>query len=675
MGNNDIENAELMAELIALRQRVTELEARHQELELKLNDSETRYQHLIDQSPLGIAIHCEGMVVYANTVATRILGANNPAEIIGRPTFDFIHPDNYQMMQERGQKIIEESWHAPLIEQKLVRLDKSLIDVETVGMATTYQGKPAILGILSDITHRKKAETALEEAEARYRTLVEQLPAITYIVEIDDQGGQTIYISPQVKTLLGFTQEEWIADRNLWIKQLHPADKERVVAAVKHKDISGEALDLEYRVLTADNRVVWFRNKQTTLRDEAAGQPRYTHGIMLDITEQKRLEEQLYQTQRLEALGQMAGGVAHNFNNVLTALIGHTELALLSLPPEHPAFADMEAVRRSAQRAAGLTYQLLAFTRHQVVYPITLKLNELLVNMEPILRQLLSDTIELLILPSPNLGQVKVDAAQIEQVIINLVLNARDAMPDSGRLTIETANITLDAGYVSQHTDVFPGDYVMLSVSDTGIGMTQEVKAHIFEPFFTTKEVGKGTGLGLSAAFGIVKQNGGNITVYSEPTQGTTIKIYLPRFYNNSSDKPAQNRAKEETILLPKTQRTILLVEDEPIVRELALRILNQQDYQVLVAKNGQEALNLVQSQPGQGIDLLITDVGLPQMGGDILAKHLQTMYPSLKIIFMSGYTEKAIAQRGVLSKNIEVISKPFSPRVFLEKVRSTLEV
>ena len=533
MGNEDTENVQLMAELMTLRQRVAELETSQQELELKLNDSEIRYQGLIDQSPLGIALHCEGIVVYVNTVAARILGAENPEEIIGRPTWDFVHPDNYEMMQERGQRIIEEAWNAPLIEQKLIRVDKSLVDIEAVGMATTYQGKPAILGILMEITHRKEAEAALKAAEAKYRLLVEQLPAITYIVEIGDQGGQTIYISPQVETLLGFSQEEWMADRDLWIKRLHPEDKDWVVKTVELNDMRGESLDLEYRVLAADSRVVWFRNKQTTIPPEAAGQLRLIHGIMLDITAQKRLEEQLRQTQRMEALGKMAGGVAHNFNNVLTALIGHTELALLSLPPEHPAFADMEAVRRSAQRAARLTHQLLAFTRHQVVYRITLKLNDLLLNMEPILRQLITDKIELVILPSPNLGQVEVDAAQIEQVIIDLVLNARDAMPDGGRLTIETANISLDAGYVSQHSDVSPGDYVMLAVSDSGIGMTQDVKAHIFEPFFTTKEVDKGTGLGLSAAFGIIKQNGGNITVYSEPTQGTTIKVYLPRFYNS----------------------------------------------------------------------------------------------------------------------------------------------
>lgn len=630
-------------------------------------------RRLIELLPDGVVVHCEDKLVYANPAAAQMLGANKPEDILGMSSFDFVHPDSRGLLEQRRATFLERLESLPLVEEKLIRLDGKVIDVEVVGIPTTFEGKPAIQGVMREITERKRAEAALRQAEAKYRTLVEQLPAITYILEFRKEGNRVIYISPQVETFLGFTPQEWMANPNILVEQLHPEDRERVLAEAEHLYTGqGASLNLEYRVLSKDERVVWFRNQTKLIRDDA-GKPLYSHGVMFDITEQKKLEEKLRQAQKMEAVAQMAGGVAHNFNNVLTALIGHTELALFALASDHPAYKDLETVKKSAQRAAGLTQQLLAFTRHQFSYPTVVNLNDLILNIQPLIYEMLNDAdnfIKLELLLAPNLDQVKVDAAQIEQVLVHLAINARDAMPNGGALSIETANVVLDSVYVSQHPDVEPGDYVLVAVSDTGIGMTDEVKNHIFEPFFTTKEVNQGTGLGLSSCFGIVKQSNGHISVYSEPGLGTIFRVYFPRFAKTPVENPISSRQIDRQA---SRSQTILLVEDEPVVRELAVRVLTQQGYTVLSARDGEDALNLVEVQPDRQIDLLITDLSMPRMSGDVLAKKLTAIHPGLKVLFMSGYTNKAIVRRGIVDAKIEVISKPFTPDTLLYKVNTIL--
>ncbi len=630
-------------------------------------------RRLIELLPDGVVVHCEDKLVYANPAAAQMLGANKPEDILGMSSFDFVHPDSRGLLEQRRATFLERLESLPLVEEKLIRLDGKVIDVEVVGIPTTFEGKPAIQGVMREITERKRAEAALRQAEAKYRTLVEQLPAITYILEFRKEGNRVIYISPQVETFLGFTPQEWMANPNILVEQLHPEDRERVLAEAEHLYAGqGASLNLEYRVLSKDERVVWFRNQTKLIRDDA-GKPLYSHGVMFDITEQKKLEEKLRQAQKMEAVAQMAGGVAHNFNNVLTALIGHTELALFALASDHPAYKDLETVKKSAQRAAGLTQQLLAFTRHQFSYPTVVNLNDLILNIQPLIYEMLNDAdnfIKLELLLAPNLDQVKVDAAQIEQVLVHLAINARDAMPNGGALSIETANVVLDSVYVSQHPDVEPGDYVLVAVSDTGIGMTDEVKNHIFEPFFTTKEVNQGTGLGLSSCFGIVKQSNGHISVYSEPGLGTIFRVYFPRFVKTPVENPISSRQIDRQA---SRSQTILLVEDEPVVRELAVRVLTQQGHTVLSARDGEDALNLVEVQPDRQIDLLITDLSMPRMSGDVLAKKLTAIHPGLKVLFMSGYTNKAIVRRGIVDAKIEVISKPFTPDTLLHKVNTIL--
>jgi signal transduction histidine kinase/CheY-like chemotaxis protein len=404
------------------------------------------------------------------------------------------------------------------------------------------------------------------------------------------------------------------------------------------------------------------------LRDEQ-GVVNGVIGVAVDISDRTRLEARLLQAQKMDAIGRLAGGVAHDFNNLLTAITGYVEIALADLPPDHAIVPDLHEIRRSAARAAALTRQLLAFARKQIIDPRVLSLNDLILEVDKLLRRLIGEDIELVALPAPDLWLVKVDAGQIEQLLVNLVVNARDAMPGGGRLIVETGNIELDETFERMHISVTPGPYVMLAVSDTGAGMPPEVQAQLFEPFFTTKELGKGTGLGLATCYGIVKQHGGTIWVYSEAGKGTTIKVYLPRV--DAPAAPRQHQVVPET--LPSGVETVLLVEDEPTVRDLATRVLRAQGYTVLVASDGTEGLARA-DEYGGGIQLLLADVVMPRIGGKALADQLLSRRPGIKLLFMSGYTDSAIVHRGQLDPGVAFIQKPFTPGQLARKVRETLD-
>ncbi len=370
----------------------------------------------------------------------------------------------------------------------------------------------------------------------------------------------------------------------------------------------------------------------------------------------------------MEAIGTLAGGIAHDFNNMLTAIMGYADLSLAALSSDNPIYQDIEDIQRIAQRAADLTGQLLAFARRQMIAPSIINLNDLILDMGKMLRRLIGANIELAILPAPDLGQVKADPNQIEQIIINLVINARDAISDNGKLIIETANVTLNHAYAQQHTEVIPGEYVMLAVSDNGLGISEEVKERIFEPFFTTKEVGQGTGLGLATCFGIAKQSDGHIEVYSEVGHGTTVKVYLPRLPETVRFGPRPDVADKS----PSGRETILLVEDESSVRYLAGRTLRHWGYTVFEAANGSEALLVVDEQIEQEIDLLVTDVVMPQMGGKKLADQMRIKYPNIKTLFMSGYTDKVLID--ILEPGTVFMQKPFLPDNLAHKVREVLD-
>jgi PAS domain S-box-containing protein len=401
---------------------------------------------------------------------------------------------------------------------------------------------------------------------------------------------------------------------------------------------------------------------------EADGQS-FGIAFVTDITKRKQLEDQLVRSQKMEAVGRLAGGVAHDFNNMLTIIAGYNRMMLDNLSPMDPMRGYAEEVLKASDRAAALTTQLLAFSRRQVLQPRVLDINSLIVNTEKMLRRLIGEDLEVKVVLSPGLGKIKADPGQIEQVIFNLAINARDAMPTGGRITIETANVEIDETYVKTHFGVEPGDYVMMAVSDNGSGMDAETKSHIFEPFFTTKQQGKGTGLGLSTVYGIVKQSGGDIWVYSEPGKGTAFKIYFPRVLGQEGGE-ALGGALDP---VARGTETILVVEDEAGVRKLLCELLRKQGFTVLEATDGREALRLCKSSKST-IHLLLTDVVMPDMSGHQIAEQLAAVRPKMKVLYMSGYTENTIVHHGVLNAGVQFLSKPFTQETLLAKVREVLK-
>jgi len=390
----------------------------------------------------------------------------------------------------------------------------------------------------------------------------------------------------------------------------------------------------------------------------------------LELSQRNQLQEQFLQAQKMESIGQLVGGVAHDFNNLLTPIMGHVYLGTKALPSGHPTRSNLEEINKAAERAASLTHQLLAFSRQQKIEPQVINLNDLITDMDKMLRRLIGEDIELVILNSPGLDLVKVVPGQFEQVLMNLVVNSRDAMPHGGRISIETLNVALDGTFTCQHPDGALGPHVTLSVSDTGIGMSEEVKAHIFEHFFTTKEEGKGTGLGLSTCYGIVQQSGGHMVVQSEPDQGTTFRICLPRTIESADPRESGG---DETCLSKGTE-TVLLTEDEPLVRNTIATILREQGYNVLQATNGDEALHVAQEHASEEIHLLLTDVVMPHLNGVELAKRFRNTRPNARVLFISGYTDDAITHDTELDQGVKFLQKPFSPFLLTRKVREVLD-
>jgi len=525
------------------------------------------------------------------------------------------------------------------------------------------------LMVCEDITERKRIEEVLRESEERYRTLFEGSKDAVYIT---GQEGKFIGVNPAFLELFGYSKEEL----NLLSAQdtyINPLDRYRFRQEIEQK---GFVRDYEVKLRKKDGTEIDCLLTSSIRRDNDGSIMGY-QGIIRDITAHKRseqemaaLQEQFRQSQKMEAVGRLGGGIAHDFNNLLTIIKGYSQLSLLDLKENDPLWGNIQEIQKATQRATDLTRQLLAFSRRQILDLKVLDLNTLLKDLDKMLRRIIGEDIELTTLLTENLGRAKIDPGQFEQMILNLAVNARDAMPSGGKLTIETANVVLDGEYARTHVSVTPGPYVRLSVSDTGVGIPLKVKEKVFEPFFTTKEKGKGTGLGLSTTYGIVKQSGGNIWVYSEPAHGTTFKIYLPRVEEDLDTL----HGRDETDFLPKGSETVLLVEDEPPVRDLALRLLNQQGYKVLEAGNGEEALRVVQEHIGEKIHLLLTDVVMPQMGGKELADQLKLLRPDVKVLYTSGYTDDAIVHHGVLEPGTHFLQKPFSPVALAQKVREVLD-
>jgi PAS domain S-box-containing protein len=686
----------------------------------------------------------------------------------------------------------------------------------------------------SGSSNQPEVEKAYRKVEARYRTLVEQIPAVTFHASLEG-GINELYVSPQIETLLGFTQKEWLEDPVLWYRQLHPDDRERWHTEFARTIATGERFQSEYRFLARDGRVVWVHGEAHLVRDES-GLPLFLQGVAYDVTERKRveetlrhahvelearvrertaelaaanetlraeieerrraeaialewkerfeatvrasgqvlydwnsatnevtyagnlqailgyspeemaggltrwielihpedretflkeiesvkpakkpfhqeyrvrkkdgsiilvedegyyvrdrsgkvdhvvgfvtdvtrqraLEEQLRQSQKVEAVGRLAGGVAHDFNNLLTVITGYCDLLLADLDPSDSRRPQAQEILKAAKRATDLTAQLLAFGRKAMIAPRILDLNALILDAQKMLSRLIGEDIDLTTILEHALGRVRADSGQLHQVIVNLAVNARDAMPRGGKLTLRTANVELDETYARLHPEVRPGPYVLLAISDTGQGMTEEVRTHLFEPFFTTKELGKGTGLGLATVHGIVMQHGGHIEVESALGRGSTFQIYLPR----AEPAPRVEELEAPEKVLARGSETILLAEDEDGVRKLAQIVLQQAGYEVLAAEDGPRAEQL-SFQYEKPIHLLVTDLVMPQMSGRELAESVARQRPTIKVLYLSGYTEDVIVRHGIANAEVAFLQKPFTPAGLTRKVRELLD-
>ncbi|MCK9361988.1 MAG: PAS domain S-box protein [Syntrophales bacterium] len=589
----------------------------------------------------------------------------------GKPV---VHNDYASLPHKKGMP----QGHAAVVRELVVPVMREGRVVAVLGVGN----KPAAytdadvesVSYLADVTwhivEQKRAEEKQRESERRFRTIYNRLPVGVAQISLD---FHIQHANPAYCRMLGYNEEELLGKHLRDIT--HPEDLEvNLQRQTGLASGAGDVYEMEKRLLHKDGCTVFGLLRANLIRDEA-GKPAYTLGTLLDITERKeieaeqeRLRAQLRQSEKLEAVGRLAGGVAHDFNNMLGVILGHAEMALERIDTKEPFYGAFAAIKKAAERSAGLTRQLLAFARRQTVAPETLDLNEVVENMLKMLRRLIGEDIDLVWLPEAGLSPVKMDPVQVDQIMANLCINARDAIAGVGKLTIETGKASFDEEYCAVHAGFIPGEYVLLAVSDDGCGMDRQTIENIFEPFFTTKELGRGTGLGLATVYGIVKQNKGFINVYSEPGEGTTFRIYLPRHAGQNTEP----QEKSPSEILRGGGETVLVVEDEPANLEMGKIMLEGIGYRVLTAGSPGEALRLAAEHAGE-IRLLVTDVVLPGMNGRELAERLRSLYPNLKCLFMSGYTANVIAHHGVLEEGVNFIQKPFSIADLTAKVRQAL--
>jgi PAS domain S-box-containing protein len=629
--------------------------------ERAIRESEERLRLITDNMVDMISqIDVQDRLLYVSPSHKRVLGYE-PLEMLGRSVMEWMHLEDLDGAVEATLKAIASHSSTVRLEYRYRHADGEYLWMESQARLLydrDGQFAGAIFGS-RDISDRRRAEGALRESEERYRSLFERVPLGLYRTTPE---GRILDANPALLEMLGYADRESLLAVNAADVFMDPTDRERELAPRDQSEVSQH----ETRLRRRDGKVIWVRDTFRVVRD-GAGQVTCYEGSLEDITERKRLEEQLLQAQKMEAVGRLAGGIAHDFNNLLTVINGYSEILLSTLSPEDPMHADVEEIHRAGERAASLTRQLLAFSRRQVMEFRIIHLNALLTGLGKMLSRLIGEDIRLEFKLAPDLGSIRADPGQIEQVVMNLAVNARDAMPAGGTLTLETANIELNHGTVETYGELTPGPYVLLAISDTGIGMPPEVQQHLFEPFFTTKEVGKGTGLGLATVYGIVKQSGGDIQVQSEPGRGATFGILLPRVVEEAP-VPAMVQG-----ALPRGQETILVVEDQEEVRHLTVQVLQDLGYTMLEASNGKEALQVLQALPAR-VDLVLTDVIMPEMSGSELLAQLRLSWPNLRALYISGYPADELTHHGILGERVGFIQKPFGPEALAQGVRQALD-
>lgn len=608
-------------------------------------------------------VDMDGRRIFNSDAYQKILGYS-AEELKNSSSMDQIHPDD----RERVKAAAAEARRTGVgknLEYRIRHKNGTWLVLEsTSSVIGDASGVPEKLVIVNrDITARKQASEALRLSEVSFRSVIENAPYGIYRAQA---SGKLLLVNPALQKMLGYESQAELLQLNLTTDvYVDPLEQQRV------NDLFSKQKEF------TDVQVDWKRKDGTPIKVRCTGWfvksaidgAAYFEVFAEDVTEKWLLERQLRMAQKMEAVGRLSGGIAHDFNNLLGVIIGYSQVLKRTLPPGTPFLEHAEEIEKAGQRAASLTRQLLAFSRQQVLAPAVLNINSLISEMEKMLPRLIGEDIEIVIALDPAIGRVKADHGQLEQVVMNLAVNARDAMPDGGKVVITTSNVVLDDAWTRSHPGSKAGDFVMLSVADTGTGIDSETLAHIFEPFFTTKERGKGTGLGLATVYGVVKQSGGYVWVESALGKGTAFEIYLPRI--------------EELVSVPEPvapiveafrgAETILLVEDADALRKLTHMLLEQHGYRVLVAANGAAALQLVEQKP-ERINLLLTDVIMPGLNGRALAGRLELLQPGLKILYMSGYTDDAIMDHGVLESGTHLLHKPFSEENLIRKVREVLD-
>ncbi len=694
------------AEALIARQK-EELIATNEQLKF----SEEKFLKAFKSSPMVVSIStvAEGRYVdvsdsfYENTGYTK-------EEVIGHTAFDI---NIWADLSDR-ERILKEMKEKGRVRDMVINFRQKDGGIRTKLFSSDIimlNGVPHLLAINGDITEIKAAEETIRRQKSELENVNDELKRTIEAMEkahsdllmtqkellesneklrfSEEKFSKTVHLGPVIITLskisdgtyvdvsdyflklTGYTREEVIGhssiELGIWAD---PADRERMVEMLRNDGVVREA-EFNFRSRHGNHYVMRYSAEIITIADIP-----HLVSIAIDITERKKaqeekekLEQQFLQSQKMETVGRLAGGIAHDFNNLLTAIMGNTEISLMKMEKENPLYNRLQIIKRASESAADLTRRILAFSRKQILDPSPIDLNEMIEHMDKMLVRLIGEDVYLITTSKAEKPVIKADPGQVEQIIVNLAVNARDAMPDGGAITIETVNTILDSGYCRTHAYVVPGEYVMLSISDTGTGMSREVKDHLFEPFYTTKPKGRGTGLGLSMVYGAVKQSNGTIEVYSEEGKGTSFKIYFP-VYKGEVHAAAEVRTEHE---LPAGNETVLLVEDNILVLDFASGILEQAGFRVLESASAETALTKEKSFTGP-IDILITDVVLPGMNGKALAEYLSAKRPGLKVLFTSGYTENFIAHQGVLDDGINFIGKPYSAHSLLRKVREILD-
>lgn len=636
-----------------------------------LRESEERFADTFAHAPTGFAlVAIEGQFIKVNRALCKLLGFTE-AEMLARTFQDITHPDDLPVQLEYARMLLADEIRSYQMEKRYIHAAGHAVTVLlNVSLMRDAQGQPSYsIAQMQDITARKRAEQSLRLLSSA----VEQSKESIMITDatLDLPGPRIIFVNPAFTQMTGYTATEVMGRTPRMLQG--PRTDRAVLDRLRQNLEQGEPFTgetINYRKDGTEFHLEWqiapMRNAEYHITHFVA--------VQRDITERKQLEGRLLQSQKMETVGRLAGGVAHEFNSILTAIIGQSEVLLEELPSQSPQAQNAMEIHKAAERAAILTRQLLAYGRKQLLQPEALDLNHVITGMAGMLRHLMRGEVSTQIIPAPGLHRVLADAGQMEQVIMNMVINARDAMRGGGKLTLETANVTLDHAHANElpESGIPVGNYVMLAISDNGSGMSASVKARVFEPFFTTKGAGLGTGLGLSSCYGIIRQSGGHISVYSEPNRGTTFKIYLPQMAAPAAAPASPQRPLSPA--LPRGTETILFVEDDAALREMATALLTRLGYSVHAAANGLEALSLRNAGSAAPIHLLLTDYVMPHMSGTELGDRLQHLDPKMKILFTSSYTENAILHQGMLPQGAAMLPKPFTPSALALKLRELLD-